>query len=427
MDTPTPTLGARLREARDRTGLDQQAAATALNVDRVNLSYWENDRRTPGLAHLQRLAEVYSTTVDYLLGATDEPSEPDHHAALYAHLTGADKQASKALKSWLTFLDDWADLRSEVDGELPGRGQTFVPEGRVAEPVTDSRRAPALAVRTRELCHLGLDAIPDLMAFLDSKNILVCRKDMGKGSDVSGMFYNHPRLGFCILVNSGHQPGRQQFTMAHEMAHALFHHQERGLISRASIKERREKFADTFAAHFLVPTEALRKAVERCESTEAGAPLDPYDVVRMQREFRVSYAMLLLRLYSEGFIDKETFDRYQQYSPRSLAERLSINTDEFQKEYECPPELATYSPSIIDTVFRYLQDGSLSVPAAASLLDVPQEVVSLLLRQYDQAHADEMQEYAQLPSPEQISPRFTRNHPKASAVPSRRSSAKMTG
>lgn len=411
MDTPSPTLGARLREARTRTGLDQQAASTALEVDRVNLSYWENGRRTPGLAHLQRLAEVYGTTVDYLLGNTDHFEQTDHHEALYQHLTGTEKQAKKALKTWLTFLDGWAELREEADGELPGRGQSFVPEGRVAEPVTDSRRAPTLAVRTRELCQLGTDAIPDLMAFLDSKDILVCRKDMGRSSDVSGMFYNHPRLGFCILVNSAHQPGRQQFTMAHEMAHALFHHQEKGLISRASVKDRREKFADTFAAHFLVPTDALRQAVQRCEPLTPGVPLDPYDVVRLQREFRVSYAMLLLRLYSEAFIDQATFDRYRQYSPKGLAERLNVNTLEFQYRPDCPPELTTYSPSIIDTVIRYLHEGRLSVPSAASLLDVPQEVISALLRQYDQAHADEMQEYDQLPSPDQINPRFSRSHP----------------
>lgn len=388
--THATSLGERLRLAREQAGLNQQAAAQNLGVDRVNLSYWETEKRTPGLKQLQLLAQVYGTTVAALLGEPEEEHH-DHHETLFEHLGPEEHQARQTLRRWLTFLDEWAALREEVGDSLPGRFASTIPEGRTAAPITDTRRAPTLAQQLRRALHLGDDAIPDLIALLDSMGILVSRDDLGEQSRISGVFYNHPRLGASILINKCHLAGRQLFTLAHELAHAQFHYQERGLISRTDAFDPKERFANKFAAHFLVPTTAL------CAAVEKKAIDDPYDVVRLQANFRVSYAMVLNRLKEEQLINAALYDAYKALSATKLAQRLQIDTGFLQGRPGRLPELEMFPPSVIDQLIDDLHSDVLSVAAAASLLNVPQEVVAGLVAQYEQAEREDALEFELLP------------------------------
>ncbi len=56
------SLGERLQKAREWAGLSQQQAADSLGVAREVISYWENGRRFPPLAQMDRLAAAYGTT-----------------------------------------------------------------------------------------------------------------------------------------------------------------------------------------------------------------------------------------------------------------------------------------------------------------------------------------------------------------------------
>lgn len=399
MSTPDG-VGARLARARERAGLTQQAAAEVVGTAREVISYWEHGRRLPGLAQLARLADAYGTTVDYLTGRAPEPASADEQALIYRDLDAHAPRTRAAVRRWLTFLDEWADLLAECGDDLPGR---YVPPQvtwRAARPVTDTRRARTLARQVRDHYRLGQDAVPDLLAFLDEQGILVGRAALGPlaaPGGVSGIFYNHPRLGACILVNTDTTPGRQAFTLAHEFAHALAHYQETGLVSRASDDDPRERFADTFAAHFLVPADALQALV-----AEAGDRVaDPYAVIRLQRYFRVSYAMLLNRLRSEGLLTAEQYAEYQGYSPRALAARLGLDTSEYGPAPATPEgTLGAYPPSVLERVRALIGEEALSPPAAASLLGVSQEaVLSELLATPATAGPAERREFDELPPP----------------------------
>lgn len=393
-------LGGRLRRAREWAGLSQQEAADALGIPREIISYWENGRRTPGLAQLAHLAATYGTTTGYLVGNDPAPNGADEHALLYRGLDAHDPHARGAVRRWLSFLDDWAGLLEEC-GERPrGRGR---PPKDLAQPdgvLTDSRRAPALAQAARKHYKLGLDAIPDLFAFLDEQGVLVCRASLGRLSDpggVSGIFYTHPRLGCCILVNTDTTPGRQAFTLAHEFAHALFHHREGGLISRAGDADRKERFADVFAGHFLVPGAALRALVGDAPSGCVG---DPFEVIRLQRYFRVSYATMLYRLYSEGFLSQGRYDEYRGYSPRHLSARLGLDGRDYQHPREGGVSLGSYPASILERVRSLVRAEDLSPASAASLLGVSQEaILDSLLARFEKADPDEQREFDELPPP----------------------------
>lgn len=69
-------LGQRLCEKRQARGLTQGQLAVRLGVTRQAISKWEHGQSQPDLDNLKQLAEVYSCSVDELLGATGHPGSP---------------------------------------------------------------------------------------------------------------------------------------------------------------------------------------------------------------------------------------------------------------------------------------------------------------------------------------------------------------
>jgi Zn-dependent peptidase ImmA (M78 family) len=284
---------------------------------------------------------------------------------------------------------------------LPGRSTAPKREWRAAEAIRDSRLAPRLAQDVRDYYRLGTDAIPDLRAFLDREGVLVYRVALDPiedGDGISGVTYNHPQLGSCILVNTATTPGRQTFTLAHEFAHALFHYQERGLVSRAGAADRAERFADAFAAHFLVPSDALRRRVAQLPYEQVASA---FDVIDLHRFFRVSYATMLNRLRSEGLLTREQYEEYRGYSPSHLATRLGLASDDyFPSSQTLTHSLACYPTSVLDRVGALIKSEELSPMAAADLLQVPlEEILGDLLARPETATMAESQEFRELPEP----------------------------
>lgn len=65
------TLGIRLKELRKKYGLTQKSLADILLIDNSSISKYENDKAIPENELLQRIADFFSVSVDYLLGRSD--------------------------------------------------------------------------------------------------------------------------------------------------------------------------------------------------------------------------------------------------------------------------------------------------------------------------------------------------------------------
>lgn len=55
------------QQARQKAGLTQQQAATALGINQATVCLWENGKTAPRAALLPRIAALYHCTVDDLL------------------------------------------------------------------------------------------------------------------------------------------------------------------------------------------------------------------------------------------------------------------------------------------------------------------------------------------------------------------------
>ena len=61
----------RLKELRQAKNLSQDQLAGLLSIDRSTISAYEQSIRQPPLETLSRIADIFGTTTDYLLGRTN--------------------------------------------------------------------------------------------------------------------------------------------------------------------------------------------------------------------------------------------------------------------------------------------------------------------------------------------------------------------
>jgi Zn-dependent peptidase ImmA (M78 family)/DNA-binding XRE family transcriptional regulator len=313
--------GKSLVEARERAGLSQEAAAKAIGLNRVVLSYYESGRRQPSLGTVVALIRLYGVPLSKFLGEAETTAEtPPVSEILYRVAPqGLGEQARIGMRQFAELSNAYIDLLEELEAQPPGKGVSPFRPPRLRACRRDAARH---AHDVRKLLSLGEGPIDDLFRLVD-EHVLVFRLPLGSdlSSAPSGFFYNHPRAGFCIVVNSDMTLGRQVFTLAHELAHAFFHsHESDVLVSMPGASIERERFADLFAGEFLVPGDALARMIDELEAWEEVA--DPVVVVHLQHHFGVSYAALLVRLRQENFLSQEQYDALGKVSPSTLARRL---------------------------------------------------------------------------------------------------------
>jgi transcriptional regulator with XRE-family HTH domain len=368
-------LGPALARARERAGFSQDEVATLLNQPRPVVSNWEHGTRRPNPAQLEKLAAIYRVPLDELIGIAQERPRPDFERLLFRDAgSRLDALGKLEIQRFLSFLDAYGDFLNAMEA-APRMTESplSLREGFLSKD--DVRRK---AEEARRFFRLGEGPVGDLWTLADLSGITVYRAPLGgdlRGT-VSGAFLPHDEVGFSILVNSQTTPGRRQFTLAHELAHALFHgdHLYVGYLGRRQMPER---FANEFAAEFLVPIQSLRSSVE---TLGLGKVEDPEAVIYLQRLFRVSFAMMLVRLQAANLTPAAVVARLREVQPVHLAERLGypIEPDEWGQD----PDrwgLRRFPPRFIRLLRSALDDRKISLGGAAAMTGLAHEDIEEFL------------------------------------------------
>lgn len=72
------TYGHRIAKLREQRKLTQEELSKQLSISRASLSHYEKSRRVPDYETLNKIADFFNVTVDYLIGRTDDPSPPEN-------------------------------------------------------------------------------------------------------------------------------------------------------------------------------------------------------------------------------------------------------------------------------------------------------------------------------------------------------------
>jgi len=84
----------RLKALRKEHGITQQQLADGVGISKGGLSYYENAGRTPDISILERFADYFGVTTDYLLGRTNAQTPKAKLQAVCNHTGLSDKSVN---------------------------------------------------------------------------------------------------------------------------------------------------------------------------------------------------------------------------------------------------------------------------------------------------------------------------------------------
>lgn len=64
-------FASRLKQLREKTGLNQKECAEKLNISRGSISFYENGERLPDIETIYNMSKFFDVSADYLVGLTD--------------------------------------------------------------------------------------------------------------------------------------------------------------------------------------------------------------------------------------------------------------------------------------------------------------------------------------------------------------------
>jgi len=261
-------LGNRLRMARERRSLSQQAVADALNLPRTAVTNMESGNRAVSTLELTKLAEIYGYSAAFFVAANEEPEAEDLTVVLHRALPeiAGSPEIDQEVHHLLDLYREGAALRSLLGQAI----ELTVPNyaARLSSVGDAIRQGQAVAQEERRRLGLGIAPIANMAETISEQGIWTAATDLPDG--LSGLFVNHPSIGLAILVNVQHWPVRRRFSYAHEYAHALFDREETVTTTWSkNASELVEKRANAFAVAFLMPAEG---ALDELRQLDKGQP-----------------------------------------------------------------------------------------------------------------------------------------------------------
>jgi Zn-dependent peptidase ImmA (M78 family)/DNA-binding XRE family transcriptional regulator len=304
-------LGERLKEARKARGLTQEAVASALGILRTTLVAIEKGDRQVTPDEVISMARMFGRSVSEFVSKRANKTPflpqfrlpPGQHNVEERDLTAAAIELENLARDYLELEEINSTVRR---ANFPS---TYVMEVPGATP---EQRGEEVAAEERTRLGLGDGPITDLRSLLEEA-VGIRIFYIKLPSRVGGLFACNDELGACIAINAGHPSTRGNWSLAHEYGHFLttryqvdvsFTHDHWG-------KQTAERFADSFAKHFLMPRMGvLRRLSDAVNAHGKGVTVG--DVMSLAHLYRVSAEAMFRRLEELKRIPFGTWDGLRQ-------------------------------------------------------------------------------------------------------------------
>ncbi len=247
-------LGERLRAARGRAGLTQDAAAKKLSLARTTLIAIEKGERRVQPEELRNFAAVYDLSVNAILRPTTIVA--DLVPRFRALKDTADEPAAAAAR----MLNDLAAASVELERLVGEPLKPVYPPERPVGPGDIREQAEDAAMELRQRLGLGLSPISDMVSLLElDLGVRVFVRPIVNAS-ISGLFVFDLDIGACILLNQNHPRERRAMTAAHELGHLVASRNQPDVMEIGEAGQTRdERFSIAFAAALLMPAALVRR------------------------------------------------------------------------------------------------------------------------------------------------------------------------
>jgi Zn-dependent peptidase ImmA (M78 family)/transcriptional regulator with XRE-family HTH domain len=300
---PPKEVGERLRVAREAANLRQAEAATAIGVARTTIVAIEQGERRVRMGELQKLAQLYGTSVNALL----------RREAVHIDLVPRFRKLEGARDA---AVDEAADLlaslvKAEVELEnLLGvqRARDYPPERAIL--IGDVRaQAEQDAASLRQRLGLGNGPIADIVTLLELElgvRVYVRRFD----GRISGLFAYDDTVGACMLLNANHPRERRNQSAGHETGHLVSTRNRPEVLHIGETENsREERYANAFAHALLTPARAVMQKFQ--EVTAGSDRVTRRHIIVLAHFFGVSREALVRRLEELQLVKSGTWDWFE--------------------------------------------------------------------------------------------------------------------
>ena len=355
----TNLLATKLKRCRNNFELTLNEVSASSGISISKLQDIETGKVEPYGDEILILADIYQEDFKYFI-SNDKLSASEQVEELYRVNGKTFSKADKhAIQTFINLCDNeqfvWDCLGIQINPfRTPHIDQHYI------------KKSDGIRVADMLRLHMGytdLKAYQNLYQELRKIGIHIFRMELNN-SGISGLFIRHPRAGKCILINADENIYRQNFTLAHEIGHALMD----GIDFNVSLSTEdesspfREYRADAFASNFLLPRNIIRKIPK--SSINA-------DFIKVQADrFRVNVIAFLIALKEARIISDYEFDKYKQikipkaeqrdYEFEDLTERITLSYQTAIKR--------GLTPTYIKYSHKAYYDGHISVERLAEML-----------------------------------------------------------
>ena len=352
-------IAQKLLRSRNNMGLDKIEVSNLTGIDVDRIEALESGIVEPSGDEILILADVYKEDFRYFISNQNLSSAEtvDELYRLNGSITKIDKQAIQS------FIFHSVNEQSLFDS-LGKKNEVFVSPSINNERVRKSDGIKVAQALRQFLGYKNMDAYRNLYYEFRRIGLHIFRVKL-QDSNLSGLFVKHPIADKCVLVNFDDNLYRQNFTLCHEVGHALMDGSNYNVSYQAQ-KDYREYRANAFASEFLMP-QAVIKQINP-------SSLTPENVVRYATQFRVNVQAFLIALENAGVItpDKRAeYDGMRLKVPRNeqVDYELEDLTDYLKDSYKMMFERGI-TPYYVRLCYEAYENGVITVDRMSEILDI---------------------------------------------------------
>ncbi|MCP4702378.1 MAG: ImmA/IrrE family metallo-endopeptidase [Gammaproteobacteria bacterium] len=299
-------LGRRLKIARGSARLTQASAAKDIGVARTTLVAIERGNRKVSSQELVDLCKLYDVSCGQMLRkeAIHIDLSPQFRRLPSLENDDGTLSATRLLQYLATRS---VELERELGKPLrPNYPPVFrLGSGRLEEQAED------LALELRSHLGIGLSPVPDPVALIEAELGIRIFMAATLPSRISGAYAYAEAIDACILINANHAPARQAWTVIHELGHFMADRSSVDVFQgELAAPSQEERFANLFAAAFLMPAAAVRKRYREIHENQGG--FSARGLIYLTAAFHVSLEAMSRRLEQLQLLASGTYEMLKE-------------------------------------------------------------------------------------------------------------------
>lgn len=164
-----------------------------------------------------------------------------------------------------------------------------------------------MAAAVRQGMHLGFEAVAEIFHLIEEFGLPVVRRNM-KEDGPDGIYANNGEIAVAV-INTSRPLTRQHFTAAHELGHHVFDPDvgvqiDENIFHQEGIREKR---ANVFAAHFLMPEDSIRNLLSK---NRRKLVVTAQDIVHFCHHFSVSPEAIIYQVHNIALINASDRNKF---------------------------------------------------------------------------------------------------------------------